>query len=221
MTQRLIEWITWLSQNISVELFSFVGPFIEETIAPIPSPLVMGSAGTMAQAQGKTVYYLLLLAIIAGVAKTIGSIIFYFLADKAEDLFSSKFAHLIGIDGFSAESIGKYFSNTKKDDLIIVLLRAFPLLPGTPISLFCGLVKLNLLNFTIATFIGTTLRSLLFAWLGYSGFSNYQNMLNNFDKGETIINIVIFVAVAAFLAYLFRLRQQGKLDKWLNDKFGI
>lgn len=221
MTQRLIDWVTWLSNNISVELFSFVGPFLEETIAPIPSPLVMGTAGTMAQAQGKTLYYLLLLAVIAGIAKTIGSLIFYFIADKAEDFLTSKFGHLLGLDGFSTESIGKYFANTKRDELIIIFLRAFPLLPGTPISLFLGLIKFNLISFIITTFIGTTLRSLLFAWIGYSGFSNYQNMLHNMDKGESIINIILFILVGVVLAYLFKLRKEGKLDKWLKDKFGI
>ncbi len=221
MTHKIVDWISWLSNNISVELFSFIGPLLEETIAPIPSPLVMGTAGTMARAQGNSIYYLIVLSIIAAIAKTIGSLLFYYLADKTESLITTKFGHLIGLDSFSAASIGKYFDNSKKDEIIIILLRAFPLIPGTPISLFCGLIKFNLISFIVTTLIGTFLRSLLFAWIGFIGLSNYQNILNSMDKGETIFNIIILLVVGIVLGYLFKLRQQGKLDKWLKDKFDI
>ena len=46
------------ADQVPVELFSFIGSFIEEVIAPIPSPIVMIVTGTIAQAQEKPLHFI-------------------------------------------------------------------------------------------------------------------------------------------------------------------
>ncbi|OGM24943.1 hypothetical protein A2627_03180 [Candidatus Woesebacteria bacterium RIFCSPHIGHO2_01_FULL_39_28] len=48
---QIISHIKTLANTTPLDLFVFVGPILEEIIAPIPSPLVMTTAGTLAHSQ--------------------------------------------------------------------------------------------------------------------------------------------------------------------------
>ena len=96
--ETLINYLTQLSNRIPVELFILVGSFIEEVVAPIPSPLVTTVTGSLAYTQGYIPIALCLLGLLAAIGKTIGSVIIYFIADKAEDFLMIKIGPYIGID---------------------------------------------------------------------------------------------------------------------------
>src|SRR3989344_314625 len=85
-----------LAEKTPLEIFSFAGSFIEEVIAPIPSPLIMTTAGTIAHARDYQITYLLFLALLASCGKTAASWLLYVLADKLEDFISSRFGKILG-----------------------------------------------------------------------------------------------------------------------------
>ncbi|MFC1722448.1 hypothetical protein ACFL0C_02240, partial [Patescibacteria group bacterium] len=130
--------IVTYSKVAPIELFSLVGGFLEDVISPIPSPLIMTTAGSLAFAQSKPFIYLVLLSLLAGVGKTAGAIILYYVSEKFEDVFVGKFGKYLGITKEDLVIIGNYFNNTWKDDLLLIILRTIPVFPALPISFACG-----------------------------------------------------------------------------------
>lgn len=212
--QFLLVW----AGKVPLEIFAFIGSIIEEIVAPIPSPLVMATAGSIASAQNKGVFFLFWIAAIAATGKTIGCWFFYFFADKAEDLLSSRFGKLIGFSHQEIESIGKHFNGTKKDDFILIFLRALPIMPSTPISIACGFIKMDLVSFLRATYIGSFIRSLIMLYIGYSGLALFKSLIEGMNSLESLMNFVIagiFVVILGFVYW-----KRGKVDflKFLKHK---
>src|SRR3990167_5973603 len=104
--EHIISLIKTLATTIPLDVFAFIGSFLEEIIAPIPSPLVMTTAGTLAHTQNHTLLYLFWLALAASLGKTIASWLYYVLADKSEDLVLTRFGKYVGVSHNEIESIG-------------------------------------------------------------------------------------------------------------------
>ena len=88
---KIIDLFEVYATQIPVEIFTFLGAFIEEVIAPVPSPIVMTLVGSIAAAQMTGLVFLFYLAIIGAVGKTLGAWLLYFITDKAEDLVFKRF----------------------------------------------------------------------------------------------------------------------------------
>jgi membrane protein DedA with SNARE-associated domain len=141
--------------------------------------------------------------LITAVGKTLGSIILYFLGDKAEDLVLKRFGKFLGISHQTVENFGSKFEHKTKDIFILSFLRMMPIFPGTPVALACGMIKINFYRYVLATYIGTTLRSIIYGYIGYIGIERYQNILENANTIEAIITILGLV-VAGVVFYLMR-----------------
>jgi membrane protein DedA with SNARE-associated domain len=107
MFERLDQLIVWLSDRIPLELFTFIGSFLEDVLAPIPSPLVTTTAGTIAFAQGYLFIGLFWLALIAAAGKTLGCIVIYIITDKAEDFFMTRLGPRLGVTHKEIENLGE------------------------------------------------------------------------------------------------------------------
>lgn len=209
-----------LATKVPVFIFVAVGSLVEEIIAPIPSPLVGMSAGTIAKAQGRNFVYLLLIALVAAAFKTLGCWIFYFLGDKAEDLVTTRFGKFLGLNHKDVEEVGKLFNGTNKDEIILILIRAFPVMPTTPISLACGFIKMNLRSYLTSTLVGTYLRSLMFIYVGYSGLTFLESIVGGINSAESIMNIVISALILGILGFIYYKRGKGGFHLWLKKKLG-
>ncbi len=207
-----------LAYKVPLMAFVVIGSLLEEIVAPIPSPLVMMTAGTIAKAQHQSFTSLLLIGLIAAVSKTFGCWIFYFIADKAEDILTSRFGKLIGFSHKEIENIGKFFSGGIKDDVILAVIRAIPIMPTTPVSLTCGFIKMNLITYLRSTLIGTFIRGMLFLYIGYSGLGILQSTVGGINKIESWMNIVIVVLLVGFLAFVYYKRGKGDFHHWFNRK---
>lgn len=207
-----------LANHIPVDLFAFLGSFIEEVISPIPSPLVLTTTGAILFTQGYHVSHFVITAILAAIGKTIGSILIYFLAERLEYLVIIKFGKFLGVSKADVQKLEKYFGNTKKDEFVLTVFRAIPFMPTAPVSFVCGLLKLDLTSYIRATFIGSFFRSLFFLWFGYTGLSNLEAFSTGITSAENVMKLIIFVVVGIGAGYLLRKRQTGTLSD-LIDKF--
>lgn len=205
------------AKSTPLGVFVVIGSLLEEIIAPIPSPLVGATAGSIAFTQQKGVPYLFLIGLLAALAKTFGCWIFYFVGDKAEDILTSKFGKFFGISHKEIEKIGAMFNGTSKDEIILAFVRSIPIMPTTPVSVACGFIKMNLKSYLGATFVGNYIRGMIFIFMGYAGLSTFTSMLNGMSSVESLINILIVVALAGVLGYVYYNRQKGKLPKFLNQ----
>lgn len=211
---NLITYIESLAYKIPLELFVLFGSFIEEIIAPIPSPIVMVLAGSLAHAQNHGVVYLFWLALFGAIGKTAGAYILYFVADKLEDVVIHKFGKYIGVTHKEIESIGSKLNGGWQDNVFLFVARALPIIPSAPVSLGCGLIKINKRTFLTSTFAGTYVRDLLYLYLGYLGLGNYKEIADGFEGIESIGKILLFISLVGIVvwAYLHR-RKNSKTSE--------
>jgi membrane protein DedA with SNARE-associated domain len=204
-----IDLLHQLATRVPLPLFTAIAAFIEEVIAPIPSPIVMTLAGSLAESAGQPVSYLFLLALVGGISKTFGSWIVYLLADKGEDIILGRFGRFLGISHAEVEAFGSHMSKGRRDGVVIFLLRAIPIIPTAPVSLVAGLVKLELRGYLIYTFWGTLVRNMLYLYFGYTSLGALTAVNEGLDNWETIGYVILALMMAAGIAYFYYLRSRG------------
>lgn len=216
LTAPLIEIVHQIAEVVPLPLFTAVASLAEEVIAIIPSPVVMTLAGSLAASLEKHWTYLILLAIIGSVAKTFGSWIIYVIADKAEDIVIDKFGRVLGVSHQDTEGLGKLFGHGRRDDFIILVSRALPIMPTAPISVVAGLLKLNLKTYLLSTFLGLILRNLFYLYLGYTSLGALESLNDNLDSLENIGYIVLFFAMFGLMIWFYRQRRLGAGGRFLD-----
>jgi membrane protein DedA with SNARE-associated domain len=204
----LTVWLSDLAIRIPLEGFVLFGSFIEEVIAPIPSPFVMTAAGSIAVGQGRPMIALLWIATLGAVGKVAGSYILYLAADKLEDLLLPRFGRFLGITHAQIERIGKHFSGSWKDILVLTFIRSLPILPSAPVSIACGAIKLRLRTYLIGTTVGTVIRNLFYLYLGYAGLTQSKNLLDGVSSIESIVEILMVIGVACLILWGYGRRKK-------------
>lgn len=194
-----------------LEIFSFLGSFIEEIIAPIPSPIIMTTTGSIAALQDKPVMFLLILAVFGALGKMFGALVVYKIADIGEDLIVNKFGRFIGITHVEVENFGKHFSKTRKDVLVLILLRSIPFIPSTLVSVSSGILKINVRHFMLATFLGTIIRDSIFLYFGYRGVEAFSHILGGFDTLESVLQALGVLVLAVILGLIYYKKGKGNI----------
>jgi len=209
--QSLINWLEALAQQIPVTWFVFIGALVEEVVAPIPSPLVMMLGGSISASQGSPLIFIFILAVIGAVSKTIGSLLIYVLADKAEDVIVNKFGRFLGVSHSDTEGLGRFLGEGKRDDIAIFLMRAIPVMPTAPVSVIAGLIKINLKTYLISTFFGLIIRNSIYLYIGYTSLGALDSLNEGFDSLEKVGYFALAVFAGFALLWMYRKRQQGSV----------
>lgn len=210
MVDAVIQFLRHMAETTPLTVFVTVGGFIEEIIAPIPSPLVATLAGSIAETQQMGITGLLWICVIGTAAKTAGAFIFYWLGDKFEDVLIPRFGKYIGVRHEDVERLGKRFTGKLRQDFLLFFLRSIPVMPSTPLSVVCGVVKVRPISFIIATYAGFYIRNFFFLYLGYTGLAAAGSLMEGIDTAETVFKVVIVLGIAAVLGWLYWRRSKGK-----------
>lgn len=198
--------------HMPLPAFVFFGSFLEEVISPIPSALVMGTAGSLALLQGSTLGYLLLLAVVGNIGKTLGAWFYYFLGDKLEDFIMPKASKWFGVSHKDIQSIGQRFvGHHWKDGGVLFLLRLLPPFPTTPVSLVAGMIKMDIRVFLVATYAGNFFKDLLYLYIGYAGLAKIHTLWRQIDNVKFIVDIVVVIAIVGLLFILYTERGRGQI----------
>lgn len=205
---QLEQWLLGLSGQIALPWFVIIGAMVEEIIAPIPSPIIMTLAGSLAKAQEQSWIYLIFLALFGGTAKAAASWLVYMAADKGEDVILGRFGKYLGVSSAEVEGIGQYFKGGLKDVGIIFLARAIPIIPTAPVSLVCGIIKIDLRSYITGTWAGNVVRSMLYLGLGHAGLTSLESILSGLDSAEKWFQVIMLVLVGGVLAWLFWKRKR-------------
>jgi membrane protein DedA with SNARE-associated domain len=206
-----ISYLHELSTITPLPWFIAVGAFIEEVIAPIPSPLVMTLGGSLAASSNQAFIYLFWLALIGSVAKTGASYIVYVISDKAEDLVLNKLGRFIGVSHKDVEKIGSQLSGGWRDDVVMLLLRAVPIIPTAPVSVVSGLLKINLRTFFWTTLIGYAIRNFFYLYLGFTSVGALDKVNEGLDSFETIGYLIVAGILLALVYYFYKQRQDENI----------
>ena len=160
-TDNILHYLQSLSLILPLEVYVALGFFVE---------VIMVLAGALALSQNRPLWYLLWLAIFGAIIKTLGAWIIYVVADKLEDVVTTKFGKFIGVSHKDIEGVGKKINGGWRDNIILFILRVIPIFPLASISAACGVIKLNPKTYITSTFAGTFFRNLMYLYLGFMRF---------------------------------------------------
>lgn len=194
--------------TLSLEAFVLIASFVEEVIAPIPSPTVMVLAGSFATIQGYAMYALVLLACIGAVGKTIGAVVVYYISDSAEDFVLHKFGRFFNVTREEVDQFGSKLGKGAKDYLFLTMLRALPIMPSVLVSVGSGLLKVPLPLFVVSTFFGTIVRDSLYLYAGYVGTSVVTAFVARTTSLETFVEIISCIGIGIWGVYILRKRKK-------------
>lgn len=204
MFESFSEKLISFSSNVPVEVFTFVAAFIEEIIAPIPSPIIMTTAGALANSQGNAMVYLFWISLVGAVSKLLASWILYFVADKAETVVLTKYGKFFGIDHGLIDKISSKFKGGVADYFTMFALRAIPVVPSAPVSVLAGVFKVKLKPFLVGTFIGTLFRNMFYLYIGFTGVDFYEKHRNGLDTAESYVQIsLVLIALLTVIYFKF------------------
>ena len=207
----IIRYFEAIALQIPLELFVFLGMFIDEIFPPLPSLFMLIIAGAIAKTQGYTLFFLLVyLGFIGALGKVLGAWAVYFLGDKAEHFIVPRFGRAIGVTHKEIEQLSNRLNKDWKDFIILFLARAIPIFPTTPVSLICGILKINIKTYLLATFAGTWIRSMFFLYFGYAGLLSYEKLNDNFANTQAIVQILLLALLAGAYVYYKMRKKKSK-----------
>lgn len=199
---------------LPLEAFVVTGAFIEELIGPIPSPLVLTSAGSIAHTQGHTGWYVVLLALIGGFGKVLAAWLLYIIGDKAESWIVGRWGRLFGLSHETVTGLSKKLGNKGIwDDIVLFMLRALPFMPAAPVSVLCGILRMPIKPYLISTFLGYSVRNAFFLFVGYLGISAYHKMVRDMSGWEMALWIVCIIAVIVAGIWLYTNAKRSWWDR--------
>jgi membrane protein DedA with SNARE-associated domain len=200
-----------LAHTLPLELFVFFVSFLEEVIAPIPSPSVMVVAGSFGVIQGYTLSGFIFLVLLASVGKTLGGVTMYFIAWKLKDIGLRTFGRFIDITDDDIQKFKGSFTGTMRDYLLYIFFRSVPVIPSVILSFGSGVVRLPLRLFIIGTFVGTIVRDSFYIVVGYMGTEALRVHLRSVSTTESVILYLLVGACGLGVLYLLIRKQRRKL----------
>ncbi len=204
------EWFRYLLSLVPLPWFVFLGSGLEEFVSFVPASLVVGLAGTAALLEGRSLFYLLYLAVLGNIGRLFATYFYYWLGDRMEDLLLPRLKRFFGIGHDQVEGIGKRFSgNHLADGGALFLMRLTPFFPVTLTSIACGVIKMDRRVYLTASFAGNFLKDLLYLVLGYVGVASLSYLWQDIQAYKYYVDILTAVGVALFLAALYFFRGAG------------
>ncbi len=184
----------------------FLGSLIEEIIAPIPSTLIiLGSSFFMMHGSPITiesmVSLILYVAIPAAAGMTLGSLFLYAIGYYIGKPFICRWGKYMGFSWENVEETRTKFAESKNDDIALFSLRAIPVVPSVAISMFCGIIRYDLKNYVIITFLGSIMRAAILGFLGWQFGRFYLQIADQLAIYEDIIILGFIILVAGFILY--------------------
>jgi membrane protein DedA with SNARE-associated domain len=193
MIHSLIDFLTSFINQIGY-FGIFVGMFLESTLIPLPSELIMIPAGMAAQQGLMNIYLIIFVGVFGNI---LGAVFSYYLAASIGRSVLFKIGKYFFVKAETIIKIENFFQNHGPISIFIGRL-----LPGFRhfISLPAGIAKMNMRTFFIYTALGSTIWDIILTMLGFFIGENQELIEKNLHE---IIFIAIGVCVAIVIAYIF------------------
>lgn len=207
----------YYTEHMPLELFVLLGNFLEELISPLPSFVILIPAGAAAEVQGRSIFYLILLAILAGVGRITAAIILYNIARKSEEALLKRDRRFFGISHADVSKLSNKLGRTpRRDWAILFLMNGTPMFPTAPLSLACGFIKVPFRMFATATFFGAIVNGFFYISLGYAGFKGAEQ-LERLETAGTVATILL-VLVIAILVFRWQKKRRATTKSETSKK---
>lgn len=203
----LINSVTNLIYNLGY--FGIFTAALIETLFPIiPSELIFPLAGYIVYSQSLGIEQVIMFGFMGSLGSTLGAIIIYLIALKVGRRIVLKIGKYILISESKLEKSEAWFQKYGK---VAVLLGR--LAPGVRelISIPAGLSRMNFIEFTLFTFIGSFLWSLSLTMIGYYLGNAWDEFSQESSKAFHIISLTIIISLV--LIFIFKLYKKRKRIK--------
>ena len=166
----------------------FIGMFLESTIIPIPSELIMIPAGISAAQGGMNIYILTFVGILGNV---LGAIFSYFISISLGRTILLKFGRYFLVKEKTIIKIENFFQTYGGASVFIARL-----LPGFRhfISIPAGIAKMNFAKFTFYTTAGSAIWTSILAYLGFFIGEN-QELIGQYVHRIILISALLCIGV--------------------------
>lgn len=206
MISEITQWILELMRAHG-QLSVFIGVMIEQVIVPIPSPMIIMGAGAVlipAELSLSNAFLQILWIIVfpGAIASTIGSYIRYVISYYGGKALVIRFQRFLDVDWEQIERLEKRFQG-KGEAWSLFLFRSIPVFPLSLVSVFAGLFRIPIKPFTLYTFLGSIFRCLFLGIVGWWAGATYERVATHIDSLETIISVLMLMAMGGILGYLY------------------
>ena len=194
--------------------FGYLGIFIAalvETLFPIiPSELIFPLAGYVAQSQNLGIISAIMFGLIGSIGSTVGALIIYTAAWKVGRKVLLKIGRYFLINEKKLEKSEVWFKNHGK--LAVFLGR---LAPGVRelISIPAGLSRMNIIEFTFFTFIGSFIWSLSLTLVGYYLGEAWNKFSKESSPIFNILAVIIIFILSGIIVYRYFRKRKNKGGK--------
>jgi membrane protein DedA with SNARE-associated domain len=180
----------------------FIATFLEEIIAPIPSPIVPLAAGFFLLDPSLSFVNIifenaLTVALPVSIGIIIGSSLVYVLGFWGGKPIIEKSKKWTGINWQDIEKTEIRLTKSKGDEITLFILRMLPIIPGVAISGFCGVARYPFKKFITITFFGSFMRAFILGIIGWKVgelYATYADIISKFEK-----HILLFILLLIFL----------------------
>lgn len=207
--------ITHLEQSIISlvrQVYDFMGwpgvvllMAVESAAIPLPSEVIMPLSGWfLIRSHGLAVWWLLVAALLGALGNTLGSWITYWIGAAGGRPLLERFGRYVLVSSHDLDRADDWFR--RFGGVAVFIGRLMPVV-RTFISLPAGIAEMDFLSFSVLTFAGSFIWSLLLASAGYVLGANYERVSAWMRPFDLPIGLAI-VALAAL--YVFRHVQSGR-----------
>lgn len=215
ITELITQMVLWIKELGWIGVF--VGVLLESVIAPIPSPLVPMGAGFILIPSEASIYEAAIICfytiVLAGVlGSTIGAFFGYGIGYLGGRPLIKRFEHFIGVSWKEIEKSKKLFGKGYKDDIMLFLSRAIPIIPLSPISFCAGVIRLDIKRFTVWTLLGTIPRYFVLGLVGWFMGATYRELSQSIEFFESLVFLSIIILVVIFILYRVRRRRKSSYE---------
>jgi membrane protein DedA with SNARE-associated domain len=192
----------------------FAASIVEEIISLIPSSMVQTGAGVFLLG-GQSVSLVTIIKLIvqislpAALGVTLGSLPYVWLARKYGIMFVERYGKWVGVAVTDIKNLEQRLAKTAWDDIVFVLMRAFPVIPSVALAVYGGMVEMSWWRYSILSFVGVFIRA---TGLGIVGWF-FGNRIDAVSSGVGLFeNLGLLVAVFLIIGFLLA-RKSKKTTK--------
>ena len=196
MEEILLDWVRDIYNSVSWFGVVFLMA-IESAGIPFPSEIIMPVSGwILIEEKGDGAIMVLLAAFYGGLGNLIGSLVAYWIGAKGGIPLLQRYGRFVLITRHDLVRAHDWF--IKYGDLAVFISRLLPVV-RTFISFPAGVAKMNLLKFSIYTFVGSYLWSLGLAYAGYQLGSNWEDFRQVIRPFDIPILMILGLALVFFI----------------------
>ncbi len=167
---------------------------IESANIPLPSEVIMPFSGYLVYSGRFSLFWV---AIAGGLGCLWGSLLSYWVGAKGGRPLIEKYGKYILMSKHDLDIADRWFARWGMSAVFIG--RLLPII-RTFISFPAGIARVNLLYFSIYTFVGSVIWSYFLGWIGLKLGENWNNLKSYFHGADYIIGGLIIIGIIWWVA---------------------